>query len=298
MPWSGMVKEVLPEGGVMVKIPKFWYKIVNASNVMTIQIANYAADGFNVSPAHMDRGDGRGERDYVYVGRYKCSENDMTSKSGENVKVNDTLLRYRTLCSNIGTNYHLEDYTMYWTIRLLYLVEFATWNSQSVICLGYNYPGPTGSSDIMTYHTGTIETSIGTGTLGYQYRWIEGLWSGLETIDGVICLTNQVKIAYDFNYNQLGTGYARTYSRAISYGEIKDFNGSDWALFPSTVVSNTQFNTYVCDNYGYNSKTSVGRLDAGSGSLSGYNGLFALSTAIKASDGKGDVYSCRLMYVP
>ena len=56
-----MVKESRT-GGVMVKIPKFWFKWTKSGSTLKLQIADKAADGFSVSPAHMDRGDGKGER--------------------------------------------------------------------------------------------------------------------------------------------------------------------------------------------------------------------------------------------
>ena len=70
-PWAGMVKSTR-SGNVMVAIPKFWYKITKSGSGMKIQIADQETAGFSVSPAHMNRGDGRGERDVVYIGRYRC----------------------------------------------------------------------------------------------------------------------------------------------------------------------------------------------------------------------------------
>jgi hypothetical protein len=69
-PWSDMQRVVDPAAGEMVEIPKYWYKWTRGDTSMKLQIARYAADGCHVSPAHADRGDGKGERDHVYVGRY------------------------------------------------------------------------------------------------------------------------------------------------------------------------------------------------------------------------------------
>ena len=73
MPWAGMVVEDDATAGKLVKIPKYWYKWTRSGNTMKLQISNGPEDGFLVSPAHADRGDGQGERDYVYVGRYPVS---------------------------------------------------------------------------------------------------------------------------------------------------------------------------------------------------------------------------------
>jgi len=69
MPWKGMTVETINDN-VLVKVPKFWYKITTNGSSIKFQIADKATSGFNVSPAHQDRGDGAGERDYIYVGRY------------------------------------------------------------------------------------------------------------------------------------------------------------------------------------------------------------------------------------
>lgn len=81
-PWAGMVKSERT-GGTMVAIPKFWYKLTQNGNGLKIQIADRAQSGFSVSPAHMDRGDGKGERDVVYIGRYHCGTSSNKSTSGQ-----------------------------------------------------------------------------------------------------------------------------------------------------------------------------------------------------------------------
>ena len=101
-PWAGMAK-VNRTGGVMVSIPKFWYKITQSGNGLKIQIADKAVDGFSVSPAHMDRGDGKGERDVVYVGRYHCANSTYKSETGKMPMGNQTRSTFRTQCHNIGS---------------------------------------------------------------------------------------------------------------------------------------------------------------------------------------------------
>lgn len=52
---------VMDGNNVLVKIPKYWIKVSHAS--LKVQITDKAAPGYQVSPAHRDRGDGKGERD-------------------------------------------------------------------------------------------------------------------------------------------------------------------------------------------------------------------------------------------
>ena len=89
-PWAGMTKINHASAGVVVKIPKFWYKITQSGAGLKIQIADGEVDGFSVSPAHMDRDDGEGERDEVMVGRYHCCNTDYKSATGDTPKVNVT----------------------------------------------------------------------------------------------------------------------------------------------------------------------------------------------------------------
>ena len=192
LPWSGMEIVDDSEAGKLVKIPKFWYKWTRDDLVtgdMKLQIADYAASGFYVSPAHADRGDGSGERDYVYVGRYHCSTSDYKSTSGVKPKAGITRAIARSAIANLGTKVWQWDYAMLWTIRMLYLVEYADWNSQAKIgygCGNNSSTANTGSTDSMPYHTGTMESSRSAYGVGSQYRYIEGLWGNiLDWCDGI-----------------------------------------------------------------------------------------------------------------
>ena len=68
------------------------------------------------------------------------------------------------------------------TIWMLYLVEFADWNSQKTIGKGCGNNSATenmGYTDSMPYHTGTTLASRDSYGLGTQYRYIEGLWDNV-----------------------------------------------------------------------------------------------------------------------
>ena len=191
MPWSGM--EIVEDDacGTLVKIPKFWYKLTQNGNGIKIQIADAEADGFSVSPAHMDRGDGAGERDVVYVGRYHGINSGADSyKSWTGYTPADSITRNeaRANTKKLGTGVWQWDWAMHLTIQLLYIVEFADWNSQK--CIGYGCGNNSakqanGASDNMPYHTGTMQKARTTYGVGVQYRHIEGLWDNVyDWVDG------------------------------------------------------------------------------------------------------------------
>ena len=187
MPWSGMVVSERT-GGTMVAIPKFWYKLTQDGAGMKIQIADGPVDGFRVSPAHMDRGDGVGERDIVYIGRYHCASSNYKSVSGQTPKNSITRSVARSAIHNLGSDIWQNDFAMRFTLWMLYLVEFADWNSQATIGKGCGDNSTTrnmGYTDDMPYHTGTTQTTRNAFGLGTQYRNIEGLWDNvMDWCDG------------------------------------------------------------------------------------------------------------------
>lgn len=256
MPWAGMVKEDDPIAGTLVKIPKYWYKWTRSGKNMKLQIADAAVDGFHTSPAHADRGDGKGERDYVCVGRYHCNNNYKSQ--AESLPISDmTRANARTNIHNLGASYWQYDFAMYWTIMMLYLVEYGDWNSRKIIGYGGSPGGSAfsmGATDGMKYHTGTTAASRTTYSC-VQYRYIEGLWDNVfDWCDGiyfsganVYCIKDPAQFSDTGNGTLVGT-------RATSEGYISEWtnptaSGFEYALYPNAVSGNE--NSYVCDKYFY-----------------------------------------------
>lgn len=185
MPWKGMQK-VTFGNNVFVRIPKFWYYYQQHMGTGTegydiFKIADYPAEGFTVSPAHSDRGDGKGERNFVYVSRY-LGGSSRYSRSGTTPDANRRMEYFQTKASGIGSGYYLIDDAMMWTIRLLYLVEFANGDCQSSIgygCGNNSSIESTGKTDNLAYHTGTCQSNKTTYGVGVQYRNIEDLWGNV-----------------------------------------------------------------------------------------------------------------------
>ena len=305
MPWSGIIQETIDDN-VLVKIPKFWYKIVNDSNQLKIQISDKAQDGFKVSPAHQARNANESDRDYVYIGRYKCSSSNYKSVSGVSPKVSIIRSTARNSIKNLGTGYWQQDFAMFWTIRLLYLVEFANWNSQATIgygCGNGSSVQTTGASDSMSYHTGTMQSSRTTYGVGTQYRWIEDLWSNvLEFVDGIYFSGSSVYIITNpSNFSDSSGGTLVGTRTTTSLDEIKNFftpsnSTLDWAMYPDALYSDSNYSTYVTDRYGYYSSGVV--LTVGGNYNQGSSwGLFNVSGSTNASYSAGSV-GTRLMYLP
>lgn len=251
-PWAGMVKSERT-GGTMVAIPKFWYKLTQNGRGMTIQIANYAVEGYSVSPAHMDRGDGHGERDVVYIGRYHC---DSSYRSGTgSPKTSITRSSARANIHRLGSAIWQCDFAMRFTIWLLYLVEFCDWNSQSAIGHGCGSGSSTqsmGYTDSMPYHTGTTQSSRTTYGCGTQYRNIEGLWDNVQDwCDGCYYNSNGLNVILNpanFSDGSGGTAVGTPSNGYPSAFTVKTTGG--YPLFIPTAASGSE-STYSCDDWGF-----------------------------------------------
>ncbi len=240
LPWSGMTK-VTDGNNVLVKIPKYWVKVSHAP--FKVQIADKATPGYQVSPAHRDRGDGVGERDVVYIGRYECDGSYM-SRSGQAPKVSTPLATFRSGIHALGAEYWQADIALHLTWWFLYIVEYADWNGQTAIGQGNVSSGAkinTGATDSMTYHTGR---AAGTdGQTAVQYRNIENPWGNVrEWRDGIIFSdTNICTYNNPANFSDAynGTGaVVRSNKRAASSGWIKawghDTNDPSF-IYPSEI---------------------------------------------------------------
>jgi len=303
MPWSGMVKSTDSAAGTLVSIPKFWYKWTRSGSTMKLQIADKATAGFSVSPAHQDRGDGSGERDVVYVGRYHCHTSNYKSQSGGKPKASITRANARSGIHNLGSTIWQFDFAMLWTIYMLYLVEFADWNAQKTIGYGCGNNSGTenmGATDSMQYHTGTAKSNRSTYGVGCQYRWIEDLWGNVyDWVDGIYFSGSTIygiKKPASFSDSSGGTNIG---TRPTSGGYISAYgtptaSGFEWALYPSAVAGSES--TYICDYCYYNSSGVVLRCGGGYSQIQNY-GLFYLSGNDAASSSYAYV-GCRLQKLP
>lgn len=296
-PWAGMVKSNRT-GGVMVAIPKFWYKLTQSGSSLKIQIADKATAGFSVSPAHMNRGDGKGERSVVYVGRYHCAS-DYKSKTGVAPKASITRSAARSGIHALGTNIWQMDFATRFTLWLLYIVEFADWNTQKTIgkgCGNNSAPQNMGYTDSMPYHTGTTQNSRDTYGLGTQYRNIEGLWDNVyDWCDGCYNASNGLNII--LNPNNFSDSSGGTTIGTPASGWPAGFTVSSAAGFPMFYSSKTggSETTYSCD-YWYFSASDPCVYVGGYYGQSGGQGLFYVDFTA-ASFAHGNIGS-RLQELP
>ena len=298
-PWAGMTRETDSAAGELVAIPKYWYKWTKSGSTIKLQIADGPAEGFLVSPAHCDRGDGHGERDVVYVGRYHCHTSNWKSQTGGKPKADITRSSARSSIHNLGSTIWQWDWAMDWTIKMLYLVEYADWNSQTKIGYGCGNNSSTenmGQTDGMTYHTGTKQSSRTTYGVGVQYRHIEGLWDNVyDWVDGCYYNGNGLNIILNpnnFSDSSGGTSIGTPSSGYPSALDIKTGLNNQWPLPTAAGGSDS---TYVPDYWYFNASNPCLYV-GGSYSQGLSHGLFYVvyySAAVAVAS-----IGCRLMKLP
>lgn len=308
MPWKGMVRETLSTGDVMVYIPTFWYQRWQADGYEYIRISPKKQSKFSKHP-----GSNR------YFGAYLTSTDNM-SKSGTKIRVSKYAYQVENLARDKGKGWHEIDIHILSAIQMLFIVEFATNNSQETVGKGWTTGSASSNiSDIVL--NGTCDnvanlTGRASGTDGKTvvvYRGIESLWGTIvKDINGLnisptkyyIC-TDPDKYEYDTttNYDALSyvmpTGYPYRTITQMGYDERYP-----WIMLPSVVESDT-YNDYTkgyCDfsfsKYGANNRwyynTQGGTWYNGDGS-----GLFCGFYLGGAKDDASTNHhgSC-LMYIP
>lgn len=257
-PWKDMVRENRT-GGVMVKEPKYWFKWTrtpSGSGVkLKLQIADQPVEGFHVDPVNMDRGDGLGELDCSYIGRYHCASGTYKSETNKAQQANITRSTARTQIHNLGANIWQMDFAQFWYVGMLFLVEFADWNGERIGrgCSASGSKENNGRTDAMQYHTGT--TAVNRDTYGFtQYRNIEGWWDNVfDWMDGCYYNgngLNVIKNPAQFSDNANGVLVGTPVGGYPSDFALPTQSGLEWALYPSAAAGSTT--TYVPDGWYFN----------------------------------------------
>jgi hypothetical protein len=192
------------------------------------------------------------------------------------------------------------------TIWMLYLVEYANWNSQAVIGGGCSQTTSTssavfncGGTDSMPYHTGTVSANH-TDYGDCQYRYIENLWGNCyDWCDGIYFSSANVYVTKkpsSFSDTAGGTlvGTRPTSGGYISAWSKSNVSGFDWFMYPSAVAGSDS--TYTPDYCGYNASGVVLYVGGNYGQVQG-RGLFCLN-GVSAASYSGAGIGSRLQKLP
>lgn len=206
--------------------------------------------------------------------------------------------------SSKGSKWYQFDFATYSAIYLLYIVEWADWNSQAKIGKGYTDTSNSelinnGGTDSMTFHTGRASGTD--GKTAVQYRWIENLWGNIgQFVDGInlqgstayVCV-NPANYADDTctNYTRVGD---------VSLPSADDFIGRmspgslDWCLLPVGILGSSS--TKVTDFFNKSNDWTVLNV-GGYWSEGSKAGLFRFNGANVSSE-RNTMTCVRLILLP
>nr|DAE24491.1 MAG TPA: tail collar fiber protein [Siphoviridae sp. ctyvQ1] len=305
-PWQGMTEWNVTEHGqpkyvkweksftttahnVMVWIPKFYYKVVDDSSQKTryYYVANYPKDGFELHP-----GSGR------YIGKYQAGS-FYGSFPGESPIINIDIGTARTKVKEIGNGWYVYDYATRCAVLLLYLVEFANFNSNVTLGVG----NTDGSSNL----TGTTDYFVGSGTSasslsefgGVKYREIENPYSiKFELVDGINVKNGSVWVSTNPNNNSSTdiSNYINIGTRVKSNGYIMSLGYSEaapWVFYPTSVGASSS--TYV-SAYTYYTDASNTAMTVSGANSNNLKSIFMHS--VDDINNKQNYISTRIMFVP
>ena len=309
MPWMGMEEyniintsgKVLNKKGesgftrtnisvpVMVKIPEFYYKIERVGSIFRYYVADGPVDGLSLHPGSGDN----------YLARYEAGEASsgtmgpiLASYSGTTPSVGKTRSEFRDRARNMATGFQLRDIAAWCAYDLLYLVEYADWDSQEKINRGIvndTAAHKTGETDAMVYHTGRANSG---NNAAVQYRGIENPWGNVrEWVDGINIGERSVYICTDpENYvDNTATNYPYSNIQLPKSGWIKGLGFSSvfpWAFIPNATGGSSA--SYITDYVG--SETGWrGLYVGGSWSESFHAGLFLFLAPSSSSFTSGNL---------
>ena len=308
-------------GQVMVKIPKFYYKVTPDSDggldgvnirKCTWEISASADDGFTLHPAFYDANgneidyflygafDGVGQRDSTYGTSYNASIDKLSSVGGSSMLPTNSLARAtaRTMATNRGSGWYLAGVKQTMAVQMLMSVEYG-FNSQIGIGQGVV------SASSATY-AGQTTGNVTSGTQDNKttpvnWRGIENFWGNIwDWIDG-LNLNDRVPYfcnSYTF-VDDTATGYTQisfslpssNYITALGYD-----SNNPWVMLPSESSSTSNPTGPIGDYVASDSGWRVARF-GGNWSRDSHAGAFYWSCGDSSSNATSGI-GARVMFIP
>lgn len=228
---------------VMTYIPEFYLRRFTDDDYEYIKIANYAAPDFIKIPARR-------------VGRYCISGSLETPdiKSGVSLLGKASLSNLRAAAKNISSDFSEMDIWTWNILQILYLVEYANYNSQAM--LGYGNVNSNGvlvcgECDSLGMKSGCLTNDKSHSVI---YRGIENIFGNeAQGLDGLNLNEKQVFLCTDYTSyaNKVYTGHyinsGIVYSNDSGYGSKVSYNQNYPIVMLPIEVNATDTNTGLCD---------------------------------------------------
>lgn len=309
-PWGLMDKTVTDSyGNAFVRVPKFYIRKTQDKNkpLSTWQVSLFKQGDDWYLPNCFYDFDTKKELDYVDVSRYEgfVEGNGLKSKSGVNPTGNLDINHFRTAATALNVDgkkgYHLWDVHTLDALQVLFTIEFATLDSQSIM------KGATdgvlagaesnGAADGVKGSSGNVNHSNGYGSM--TYRGIENLYGNLPMFTDGLNISNLSLYSCDNATKYVSDTFTDPYYK-VSYPLISSKDGNITGLVfdkehpgvtaPASFNSDS-YNTYYHD-YGciYDSGNYVVYTGGGWDWDAGQSGLwcwYGLNSSTYANAGVG-----------
>lgn len=264
------------DGNVMVEIPLFWYKHELNGNLHRWQVSPTPQDGFSIHPWFLEGGV---ERPFRYYRAYTCINKGgkLMSVSGVTPTRSQTIATFRTQARANGAGWNMCSWNAVNAIQILYLTEYCTFNSESVLGAG-NHTGEdygitTGQSNVI----GNASSGPSNNNTWMSYRGIENFYADTwEFVDGINVQNYKVYLNQNpstfasdvFTGDYVDSGVTVP---AASASYIKKISGN---FLPTALGGSSS--TYVTDGFWSNTGNRIAFFGGSAyhGSLSGVFCLF------------------------
>jgi hypothetical protein len=193
-------------GDVYTYFPKTYWKIYQENGKDHILLSDCARSGFTEYPAFL-------------IGRYNASvvsdDGLLHTYSGLVPTTNKTRAQFRTLANALGSNFSLLDWR-YLIVQLLYLVEYANFNSQSML--------GNGVQSRKNLKALVAESNVNRVIISSSSGYYVGQIIRIGTSDGGTQVADARKITAITAYSEGGvSGYALTFDGAAVNIAVNNF---------------------------------------------------------------------------
>lgn len=267
---------------VMVKQPRFYYKVVplklarntdgTGDHILKARyyVSSVPKDGFKVHPAFIRGGQ---IKDCIYISAYEGSLYDTSAgsyilndaqvadfvadklssvasaKPISGLTQNLTRRNCNQLAINRGSGWTQQSIQSVSASQLLFLIEYATLNTQSAIGDGIvSLANGSGNEAVNTGATSGLGNSSGSSSGSVSYRGEENPWGNIwKFVDGINVYCHGINRAYiadhsfaddkvDGQYTDTGITIVKANGYIQYFGYNEDY---DWVFLPSQLGGNT-----------------------------------------------------------
>ena len=295
----------------------FWVGQVGDTYRNSTNTADYTFSASDIHPAFLVGGVAKSG---IYVGAYEgyISSSTLQSVAGVTPTISQTIATFRTDAEVIGVGWELTTVQSLAALQLLFILEYASLDSQAVLGNGITYDTALHVTGATTSNGNASYGTIANNTTAMSFRGVENLWgNSYMFIEGLNIKGNydpwivpQASVrATQYNSASYATPYVDTAvsiasTAACITGVFTDPTvciGGNWAFIPSASSGSTYTNNYLSDEIipatGNRIVTHGGAFDTGISSASAYHvGIFMWSLG-NATTTWADV-GARLMYMP